>query len=173
MYPCPIFTCARAILWMQCASGNCTCWEARCTYDGDVSDVTGVAFKTQRSHLLSGLMYTSFPLCPRYATVIQYKSCFERFLFVLNWQFLFNSFGVWTHCLYKLLWHCYCILNGIWMGCVDWIIKVVHFLKSPFMPLFIFSQDLIHRCAWNSSLLSHDGHCNNLKTSWNAYIIQL
>lgn len=99
-------------------------------------------------------MYTKLPSLPKICyCVLNPKCCFEYrdkislFSFVLNWQLLFNIVGVQTHCLYKLLWLCIVY----WMGCVEWIIKVVHFLYRSMFPLALLFMWYV--LAWNRRIV--------------------
>lgn len=126
-------------------SENCT-WtrlRARCTYDTDISYLTWLKwlFKKKNHIFCHDWCTQKLPSLPKICYCVLNARCFEYwdkiccFFFVLNWQLLFNIFGVQTHCLYKLLWLCI----AYWMGCVDWIIKVVHFLYRRMLPLaFLF-----------------------------------
>ena len=115
--------------------------ETRRTYDTDISYLTEV------SRLVSRLMFmTLLLLCLRCYCVFNLTPNQFVSLFVLNWQFLFNMFRVQTYCLYKLLWLCI----AYWMGRVNWIIKVVHFLYRRMFPFgFLYELEI----KWRRSLL--------------------
>lgn len=105
-------------------------------------------------------MYTKLPSLPRICYCVSNPTCCSEywdkislFFFVLNWQLLFNIFGAQTYCLYKLLWLCI----AYWMGCVDWIIKVVHFLYWRMFPLAFFSKNYVVLHTWCSWFLQLKG----------------